>query len=102
MFQLSQIIEMDFGLQQTPKTPRQRFEQNSTQYLPDDSSDNNKQSNAHSYVVRIDHKRGRCNRQNVSELSLKNRKHQRGESQRCCRDTDWRSNRISNTFGTLL
>src|SRR5882724_608061 len=36
---------------------------------------NNKQSNAHSHVVRIHHSRGRCNQQNVSERNLENIKH---------------------------
>jgi hypothetical protein len=49
--QLWQIIGMDFGLQQTPKTPRQRSNRippGICQLIP---QTNNKQSNAHSHVV---------------------------------------------------
>jgi len=75
MFQLWQIIGMDFGLQQTPKTPRQRSNRippGICQLIP---QTNNKQSNAHSHVVRIHHNRGRCNQRYVSERNLENRKH---------------------------
>ena len=59
MFQLSQIIGMDFGLQQTPKTPRQQSNRIPPSICQTILQTNNKQSNAHSQVVRIHHKSGK-------------------------------------------
>jgi hypothetical protein len=58
MFQLSQIIGTDFGLQQTPKTPQRsnRIPPSICQMI---LQTNNKQSKAHSHVVRIHHKSGK-------------------------------------------
>ena len=86
------------------KDTKAAVEQNSTRYLPFDSLEQDRPLNAHSHV-RIRHKRGKCNQENASKLTLENREHKRrnvvaarrfGEVTKCPTHREDRKSRVTS------
>src|SRR6266704_5537637 len=97
MFQLWQIIGMDFALQQTPKTPRQRsstIPPGICQVIP---WSKNRPLNAHSHVRSYTPQTWQVQPRECQQTHSRKQKAQK--AQRCCRETVWRNDKMFHTSG---
>src|SRR5260370_42367988 len=92
-----QIIGMDFALQQTPKTPRQRSSRippGICQVIPQIK---NRPLNTHSHVCSYTPQRWQVQPRECQQTHSRKQKAQK--AQRCCREMVWRNDKMSHTSG---